>query len=145
MIVSLLVMFFDPLVSRRLDVSGGGQWVGCKQRGRHWLHSIDCCVTEPMFHLFYDDVSIWFIDLPYDLYIFATCHYFQHLLSYPATKYFRDVHSVPERRYQTQILTDFQISFTGWFLNKFTVNWLLRICLQCFDAVGWAAGKASGP
>jgi len=22
---------------------------------------------------------------------------------------------------------------------------VLKICLQCFDAVGWAAGRASGP
>jgi len=26
----------------------------------------------------------------------------------------------------------------------FTVDLLLKICLQCFDAVGWAAGRASG-
>jgi len=23
-------------------------------------------------------------------------------------------------------------------------QWILDLCLQCFDAVGWAAGRASG-
>jgi len=35
--------------------------------------------------------------------------------------------------------------FTGILLGKFAVKWLLTIHgLQCFDAAGWAAGRASG-
>jgi len=26
----------------------------------------------------------------------------------------------------------------------FVANLLVNLCLQCFDAVGWAAGRASG-
>ena len=26
----------------------------------------------------------------------------------------------------------------------FGVEWDVKLCLQCFDAVGWAAGRASG-
>ena len=29
-------------------------------------------------------------------------------------------------------------------LQQFLINRLMRICLQCFDTVGWAAGRASG-
>ena len=28
--------------------------------------------------------------------------------------------------------------------NLFIDNWRRLLCLQCFDAVGWAAGRASG-
>jgi len=39
--------------------------------------------------------------------------------------------------------------FTSGFLvmskiNNFLHKCLLQFCLQCFDAVGWAAGRASG-
>jgi len=43
------------------------------------------------------------------------------------------------------ILTD-----TTLYYNRFTALWILSRttwvswCLQCFDAIGWAAGRASG-
>jgi len=36
------------------------------------------------------------------------------------------------------------VTFSGGVGKRITVGFLLRYCLQCFDAVGWAAGRASG-
>ena len=35
--------------------------------------------------------------------------------------------------------------FTPGITAHILVNVSIVICLQCFDAVGWAAGRASGP
>ena len=48
-------------------------------------------------------------------------------------RYSRDIHNEAKKE---------PIFFCAYLLLCFCT--FVRICLQCFDAVGWAAGKASG-
>ena len=53
-------------------------------------------------------------------------------------------------RWMAKTVVDITADLTVVAKNKFTVtsfwlwNSIMHVCLQCFDAVGWAAGRASG-
>ena len=71
---------------------------------------------------------------------FAICHTLERILG------------LNEREYHlTYIVLGVWCSFTGsfTFCDVLNLYWIfmdacVAVCLQCFDAVGWAAGRASG-
>ena len=55
---------------------------------------------------------------------------------------YRELKASKQRVPLTIPLLRFVVCFLCFY--KIIISFVLALCLQCFDAVGWAAGRASG-